>query len=111
VYFLSIFETRRLLYFTQCQEMTIFFIVLSLLTHFFFFCGTALYSYTIDIFAGGGSSLADGVAATSANITLNTDVFVDINNTVYIVDQAHDKVRYVDSKTNLIYTLAGTGVS
>lgn len=66
-------------------------------------------SGNINTFAGGGSSQADGVAATSAGLSYPNGVAVDQLGNVYISDYAHAKIRMVN-QSGIINTIAGTGV-
>ena len=63
----------------------------------------------ISTVAGGGISTADGVAATSAQLTAPTDLSVDAANDVFIVESSSGLVRKVDGTTHLISTVAGGG--
>lgn len=58
--------------------------------------------------AGGGSSYADGVPATSALLDLN-HVFADTSGNVYL--GSNNRLRKVDAATGFITTIAGGGVS
>ncbi len=62
--------------------------------------------YTV---AGGGSSLAEGVPATSANLANVTGVATDLSGNIYVTDNGHYKIRKVDRASGLIYTVAGNG--
>jgi hypothetical protein len=57
--------------------------------------------------AGGGLSTAENVPATSASI-VPTGVSVDPTGNVYIVDQANNRIRKVNT-AGMITTIAGTG--
>lgn len=62
--------------------------------------------------AGGGSpadGLGDGGPATSALITLPTDIAIDGHGTLFIADQYHHRIRRVDAATGIISTVAGNG--
>ncbi len=63
----------------------------------------------ISTFAGGGSSTADGIPATSASLTLPTEgvITVDGSGNVYF-GETH-KIRKVDAATGIITTIAGNG--
>ncbi|HZQ49213.1 MAG TPA: hypothetical protein VFB69_02790 [Candidatus Dormibacteraeota bacterium] len=61
-------------------------------------------------FAGGGSSDADGVAATSVQF-YPKGVAVDAAGNVFIVDTGHHKIREVDHVTGIITTVAGNGTA
>jgi sugar lactone lactonase YvrE len=61
----------------------------------------------INTIAGGGSSTADGVPATSAQLRLGIGFCIDKHNNIYIVDSA--KIRKIDGQSGIITTVAGTG--
>jgi hypothetical protein len=63
----------------------------------------------ISTYAGGGSSTADGVPATSANLSASA-ITVDHNGNLLIADEFHYKIRRINHLTGLITTVAGTGV-
>ena len=63
--------------------------------------------YNVSTYAGIGSG--DGVAATSAFLTSPTGVVLDSSGNLYIADCFGHKVRKVDSGTNLVSTVAGSG--
>jgi len=58
-------------------------------------------------FAGGGASFADGVAATSASLSVGC-ICLDPAGNLYIVVSG-TRIRRVDAVTNIITTVAGTG--
>jgi hypothetical protein len=58
--------------------------------------------------AGGGTSLANGVAATSALLTPDS-IALDAAGNLYIGDHNHEDIRKVSAATGLIDTIAGTG--
>lgn len=64
-------------------------------------------SGTITTVAGGGTSSADGVAATSAALSGPNSVAVDTAGNIYIADTFHHLVREVTASTGLIATIAG----
>ena len=64
----------------------------------------------ITTFAGGGTSAADGVAATSAALNLPAGVAVDSAGNVYIAEYGGNRVRVVSSSDGTIHTLAGNGL-
>ena len=64
--------------------------------------------------AGGGSpadGLGDGGPATSALITVPTDIAIDGHGNLFIADQYHHRIRKVDSATGIISTVAGAGTA
>ncbi len=64
------------------------------------------------IFAGKVDATAkgDGGPATEAQLLYTIGLAVDANNNVYIVDSNANDIRRVDGATNIITTVAGTGV-
>lgn len=64
------------------------------------FCGT-----------GTASSTGDGGPATLATINAPNTVLTDASNNVYIIEDTGARIRMIDFSTNIISTLAGTGVS
>lgn len=58
--------------------------------------------------AGGGSSTADGVAATTASLTPDS-IAVDASGNLYIGDHNHENIRKVSAATSLITTVTGNG--
>ena len=62
----------------------------------------------ITTIAGGGTSTADGIAATNASIS-SSCICCDPSGNLYIV--AGNKVRIVNTVTDMIYTFAGTGTA
>jgi uncharacterized protein (TIGR03437 family) len=66
-------------------------------------------SGNITTFAGGGTSTADGAAATSAMLNIPLGVAVDATGNVYIAEYGGNRVRVVDS-TGAIRTIAGNGL-
>jgi hypothetical protein len=58
--------------------------------------------------AGGGTSVAEGVAATSALFTPDS-IALDAAGNLYIGDHNHENIRKVSAATGLINTIAGTG--
>jgi sugar lactone lactonase YvrE len=64
----------------------------------------------ISTIAGGGSSLLDGVPATTADIG-PTGVAVDLSGNIYISETGTNTIRKVDAITGLINTIAGNGTS
>jgi streptogramin lyase len=63
----------------------------------------------VNTFAGGGSSQADSVAATSAWLSYPNGVAVDKIGNVYISDFGHAKIRMVN-QAGIITTIAGNGL-
>ncbi len=61
--------------------------------------------------AGGGSTLGDGGAATSALLSAPVDVFLDSSSNIYIADQSHSRIRKVTASTGYISTVAGNGTA
>ena len=71
-----------------------------------------LSSGVISTAAGDGTtSYADGVAATSTGLFAPFSIFADQSSNLFIADQGHSRVRKVTSSTNVISTVAGSGVS
>jgi trimeric autotransporter adhesin len=58
--------------------------------------------------AGGGSSLVEGIAATSALLTPDS-IALDSAGNLYIGDHNHENIRKVSAATGLINTIAGNG--
>ncbi len=69
--------------------------------------GQAGAIYTV---AGGGTSSAEGIPATSARIYTSSGVAVDASGNLYYGEFSGYKVRKVDATTGLVHTVAGTGV-
>lgn len=65
---------------------------------------------TGNLCAPSTAACGDGGAATSANLGFPRGVWVDSLNNVYIADNRSQRLRLVTHKTNIITTLAGTGV-
>jgi hypothetical protein len=67
---------------------------------------------TISTFAGNGTGgyTADGVLATTTDIFGPTGVDLDKYHNLYIADKFNNRVRKVDFLTNVISTVAGTGI-
>ncbi|HEY4010033.1 MAG TPA: hypothetical protein VGM11_07760 [Acidobacteriaceae bacterium] len=59
--------------------------------------------------AGGGSSLQEDVAATSASIHQIDCVAVDAGGNLYVCDRDREGVREIDAATGTIHTIAGNG--
>ena len=65
--------------------------------------------------AGDGSpgdsvNVGDGGPATSAHLNMPSDVAVAPNGDLYIADMHHNRIRRVDARTQIISTVAGSGV-
>jgi len=58
---------------------------------------------------GEAENVGDGGPATSATLNMPSDVAVAPNGDVYIADMHHQRVRRVDAKTRVIWTVAGNG--
>ncbi len=69
------------------------------------------HGQTITTIAGGGSSMADGVSATVAQIGLFGGLAVDQSGYIYIAAGNYNKVKKVDPVTGIITTIAGTGIA
>jgi sugar lactone lactonase YvrE len=67
----------------------------------------------ITLVAGTGAlgSSGDGGAATSATLNAPQGIAVDAAGNLYIADTGNNKIRFVDTSTGLISTLAGTGTA
>ncbi len=59
----------------------------------------------------GGTTFAEGVAATSTGINGPLDVKLDAAGNLYIALNTHSRVRKVDMTTGIITTLAGSGTA
>ena len=64
----------------------------------------------ISTIAGGGSSLGDGGAATSAQLDRPSGLALDSSGNIYIVDTWNYRIRKIDAITGYISTIAGTGI-
>ena len=64
--------------------------------------------YNITTYVGIGNG--DGLTATSAVLTSPFGVALDSSRNLYIADTYANKVRKVDSTTNLMSTVAGSGI-
>ncbi len=82
----------------------------------FYFCSGTIFDYKIrkvnsagiiDLFAGGGTSTADGIPATDAAISPGP-MAVDAYNSLYFIDST--RIRKVDINTGVISTIAGSSV-
>jgi sugar lactone lactonase YvrE len=67
---------------------------------------------TISTIAGDGTQGFRGDDGNAANAQFNnpTDVGVDANGNIYIVDQGNHRLRRVDAASHIIKTIAGSGV-
>src|SRR5579863_2386225 len=85
---------------------------ISFLASAFLIASCALWAQTITTFAGNGSGgySGDGGPATQAAISGAVAVATDAFGNVFIGDLNNNRVRKVDSKSN-ITTIAGTGVA
>ena len=63
----------------------------------------------ITTIAGGGTSTADGVSATSAALNIPLGVALDSMGNLYIAEYGGNRVRMVDA-TGVIHTIAGNGL-
>jgi len=67
-------------------------------------------SGTIRVVAGGGDALGDGGPATGAQLRNPYGIVVDGQGNLFIADSDQHRVRRVDAATQVIATVAGTGV-
>lgn len=65
----------------------------------------------ITTYAGGGTVLGDGGAATSALLNSPVGVAIDASGNVYIADSGNNRVRKVTASTGIITTIAGNGTA
>jgi sugar lactone lactonase YvrE len=65
----------------------------------------------ISTVAGGGSTLGDGGAATSALLCEPSAVALDASGNFYIGDRCNPRIRKVDGATGIITTVAGNGIA
>ena len=69
----------------------------------------------IHTIAGDGTPVSDdapvgdGGPATSASLNMPSDVAIGPTGDIYIADMHHQRVRRIDAKTRLIWTVAGNG--
>jgi len=61
----------------------------------------------ITTYAGGGSSMDDGAAATSALLNVPYGLALDAGGNLYYVDQSQARVRRIDAATQTVTTVAG----
>ncbi len=57
----------------------------------------------------GATPCGDGGAATSAQLSFPTGVFVDLSEDIYIADTSDNRIREVTGSSGIINTVAGTG--
>ena len=67
---------------------------------------------TISTIAGTGvrGYSGDGGAATQADLNTPYDLMLDTTGNLYISDQGNHRIRRIDAATEIITTIAGTGV-
>ncbi len=70
-------------------------------------------SGVITTFAGTGNQgfYGDGELATSAQLSYPTDILIDSNGDLIIVDKGNNRIRKVDLSTNIISTIVGNGTT
>ena len=66
---------------------------------------------TITTYAGGGSSLANNIAATSAKLASQDGIAFDSSGNLYIADSRDQRVCKVNRATQILTIVAGTGQS
>jgi len=59
---------------------------------------------------GEADKVGDGGPATSAQLNMPSDVAIAPNGDIYIADMHHNRVRKVDARTQIITTVAGSGI-
>jgi streptogramin lyase len=64
---------------------------------------------TIQTVAGGGSSTAENVPATTATLGQPDCVAVDGNGNLYLCDRNREGIRKIDAATGMVNTIAGNG--
>ena len=69
-----------------------------------------IYTVAGDGTPGDDQDVGDGGPATSAHLNMPSDVAVAANGDIYIADTHHNRIRKVDARTEVITTVAGTGV-
>ncbi len=64
---------------------------------------------TVTVFAGTGAQgySGDTAAATAAQLSLPTGIFIDASNNIFIADSGNNVIREVANSTNIITTVAG----
>src|SRR2546422_5319448 len=72
-----------------------------------------LIANTISVIAGNGTKghLGDGGPAKSAQLNAPHEVRFDTKGNIYVAERDSHVVRYIDTKSGMISTAAGTGVS
>ncbi|PQJ09015.1 hypothetical protein CJD36_020760 [Flavipsychrobacter stenotrophus] len=81
---------------------------------FYFLLVGSAHAQIITTVAGngmGGGPLGDGGAATAARLGLLASIAFDTTGNMYIADGNNHRIRKVDVATNIITTIAGTGVA
>jgi DNA-binding beta-propeller fold protein YncE len=58
---------------------------------------------------GESDTVGDGGPATQAFLNMPSDVVIGPTGDIYIADMHHQRVRRIDARTRLIFTVAGTG--
>lgn len=58
---------------------------------------------------GDPENVGDGGQATAATLDMPSDVAIAPNGDVYVADMHHQRVRRVDARTRIIWTVAGSG--
>ena len=58
---------------------------------------------------GDNDTVGDGGPATEAFLNMPSDVVIGPNGDLYIADMHHQRVRRIDARTRLIFTVAGNG--
>jgi sugar lactone lactonase YvrE len=58
---------------------------------------------------GENGTVGDGGPATAAFLNMPSDVVIGPTGDIYIADMHHQRVRRIDARTRLIFTIAGTG--
>jgi O-antigen biosynthesis protein len=56
-----------------------------------------------------GAPVGDGGPATSASLNMPSDVAIGPTGDIYIADMHHQRIRKIDARTRLIWTVAGNG--
>ncbi len=65
----------------------------------------------ISTFAGTGSTIGDGMAATTATLSRAMAVSLDTSGNIYIADTFYHRIRKVTVSTGIVSTFAGSGTS